>query len=209
MDTATAQQQQPFVPVTDEMLLNPDPADWLMIHRTYDFSGYSPLDQINRDNVGQLKLAWMRAMDSGPQEIRPLVYDGVMYIAHPGGDHIQALDATTGDLIWDYKRQLPEDIREYSGAGNRTRNLAIYGNKIYHLTWDAFIVALHAETGQVLWETILGSQITGYPVTYAVEGRQYLAVPVGGGTLANLSTYTPELEAPSGSNMIVTFVLPE
>ena len=153
MDTVTAQEQQSFVPVTDEMLLNPDPADWLMIHRTYDFSGYSPLDQINRSNVGQLKLAWMRAMDSGPQEIRPLVYDGVMYIAHPGGDHIQALDATTGDLIWDYKRQLPEDIREYSGAGNRTRNLAIYGNKIYHLTWDAFIVALHAETGEVVWET--------------------------------------------------------
>ena len=124
-----------------------------MIHRTYDFSGYSPLDQINRSNVGQLKLAWMRAMDSGPQEIRPLVYDGVMYIAHPGGDHIQALDATTGDLIWDYKRQLPEDIREYSGAGNRTRNLAIYDNKIYHLTWDAFIVALHAVTGEVVWET--------------------------------------------------------
>ena len=77
MDTVTAQEQQPFVPVTDEMLLNPDPADWLMIHRTY-----------------------------------------------------------------------------------------------------------------------------------AVEGRQYLAVPVGGGTLANLRTYTPELEAPSRSNMSVTFVLP-
>ena len=80
-----------------------------MVHRTYDFQAYSPLDQINRENVAQLQLAWMRAMDEGPQEIRPLVHDGVMYIAHPGSDHLQALDATTGDLIWDYERTVPED----------------------------------------------------------------------------------------------------
>ena len=102
-DTTTREVRE-LIPVTDEMLLNPDPKDWLMVHRTYDFHGFSPLDQINRDNVGQLKLAWMRAMDEGPQEIRPLVYDGVMYIAHPNSDHLQALDATTGDLIWDYER---------------------------------------------------------------------------------------------------------
>ena len=59
----------------------------------------------------------------------------------------------------------------------------------------------------MLWETILGSQITGYPVTYAVDGRQYLTVPVGG--VGNrLGTYAPELEAPTGSNMLVTFTLP-
>ncbi len=84
---------QDFVSVTDEMLRDPDPADWLMIHRTYDFQSFSPLDQINRDNVGQLRVAWMRAMDEGPQEIRPLVY-GVMYIAHPGGDQTRPEAAT-------------------------------------------------------------------------------------------------------------------
>ncbi len=104
-----AEQAQGFESVTDEMLLDPDPEDWLMVHRTYDFQAYSPLDQINRENVAQLQLAWMRAMDEGPQEIRPLVHDGVMYIAHPGSDHLQALDATTGDLIWDYERTVPED----------------------------------------------------------------------------------------------------
>ena len=139
--------------MTDEMLLDPDPADWLMVHRTYDFQSFSPLDQINRDNVGQLRLAWMRAMDEGPQEIRPLVYDGVMYIAHPGGDHLQALDATTGDLIWDYERSLPEDLRQYSRFGGRTRHLAIYGNHVYHLTADSYLVALDARTGELAWET--------------------------------------------------------
>ena len=158
LGVAAAEQTQEFVPVTDEMLLDPDPEDWLMVHRTYDFQAYSPLDQINRDNVDQLKLAWMRAMDPGPQEIRPLVYDGVMYIAHAGGDHLQALDATTGDLIWDYERTLPEDLREYATLGSRTRHLAIYGDNIFHLTADAYLVALDARTGELAWE----SQMTDY-----------------------------------------------
>ena len=148
-----AGQAQEFVPVTDEMLLDPDPADWLMVHRTYDFQSFSPLDQIDRTNVDQLQVAWMRAMDEGPQEIRPLVYDGVMYIAHPNGDHIQALDATTGDLLWNYARDLPDDLREYVQLGGRTRHLAIYGEHIYHLTADAYLIALDARTGELAWET--------------------------------------------------------
>ena len=131
-----------YVPVTDAMLRDPDPGDWLMPHRTYDFQAFSPLDQINRDNVGELRVAWMRAMDEGPQQFRPLVYDGVMYIANPGSDHLQALDATTGDLIWDYRWEVPADLREYSQLGNRTRSIAIYGDHIFHLTADAHPVAI-------------------------------------------------------------------
>ncbi len=64
-EVAARDEQEPFIPITDEMLLNPDPKDWLMHYRTFDFSGYSPLDQINGSNVDQLQLAWMRAMDAG------------------------------------------------------------------------------------------------------------------------------------------------
>ena len=85
-----AQEEREFVPVTDEMLLNPDPADWLMVHRTYDLTGYSPLDQINQSNVGQLKLAWMRAMDVGPQELRPLIYDGIMLLLKAYAPELEA-----------------------------------------------------------------------------------------------------------------------
>ena len=159
---------RPFVPITDEMLLDPDPDDWLMAHRTYDFQAYSPFSEINRDNVHTLQLAWMRAMDEGPQQIRPLVYDGVMYIAH-NGDHLQALDATTGDMLWDYRRQQPEDLREYAALGNRTRNLALYGTHIYHLTADAHLVAFDAETGELLWQTIMGSNML---VTFALPAAQ-------------------------------------
>ena len=149
----TASQDDDFAPVTRELLLDPKPEDWLMVHRTYDFHGFSPLDQINRENVGELRLSWMRAMDEGPQEIRPLVYAGVMYIAHAGGDHVQALDATTGDLLWDYERDLPQDLREYVQLGGRTRHLAIYGEHIFHLTADSYLIALDARTGELAWET--------------------------------------------------------
>ena len=150
---AAAGQAQEFVPITDEMLRDPDPADWLMAYRTYDFQAFSPLDEIDRENVGQLRLAWMRAMEEGGQQIRPLVYDGVMYIAQPGYDHLQALDATTGDLIWEYRRDQPDDIREHAQFGDRTRNLALYGRHVYHLTADAHIIAVDARTGELAWES--------------------------------------------------------
>ena len=177
-----------FVPVTDAMLRDPDPADWLMVHRTYDHHAYSPLDQINLENVGNLRLAWMRAMDNeGPQQLRPLVYDGVMYIAHPGSDHLQALDATTGDLIWDYRRELPTDLREYAQIGNRTRNLAIYGHNILHLSADAHLVAIDARTGEVSWESQLADYrdgITHSSGAIVIDGRVLSGRTCGPGNLA-------------------------
>src|SRR5687767_15982939 len=88
--------QTPFVPVTDAMLQKPDPAHWLMWRRTLDGWGYSPLDEINRNNVAQLRQVWKRDMaGGGSNESTPLVYDGVMYLPNTG-DNIQALDARTG-----------------------------------------------------------------------------------------------------------------
>ena len=92
-----------FRPVTEAMLRNPSPGDWLNWRRTDSAWGYSPLEQINKQNVSQLQLAWSWSMDdTGAQEATPLVYDGVMYLPNPRGV-IQALDAATGDLIWEYR----------------------------------------------------------------------------------------------------------
>src|SRR5262249_60197842 len=85
-----------FVPVTDEMLQNPAPADWLMWRRTLNGWGYSPLDQINRTNVRNLRMVWTRGMGPGVQEATPLVYRGVMYLPNPS-DLIQAMNAATGE----------------------------------------------------------------------------------------------------------------
>src|SRR5688572_30405550 len=88
---------KPFVPVTDEMLWKPSPSNWLSWRRTLDGFGYSPLDQIDRNNVSRLRMVWARGMGTGTVEATPLVYDGVMYLPGPG-DVIQAINARTGDL---------------------------------------------------------------------------------------------------------------
>src|SRR4029450_9913615 len=88
------------------MLLNPSPDDWLMFSRTYDAQRFSPLNQVNKQNVGQLALAWSRGLGQGLTETIPTVYKGVMYLIVPGGN-VQALDATTGDLLWEYQRPAP------------------------------------------------------------------------------------------------------
>ena len=137
-----------FEPVTDAVLENPSDADWLQWRRTYDGWAYSPLDQINRENVGNLQLAWSRALNPGTVELIPLVHDGVMYIPHPGGV-VEAVDATDGGLIWRYHRAPPEDG---SASGGHTRNIAIYDDKIFYAAPDD-LVALDARTGSVVWET--------------------------------------------------------
>src|SRR5580704_39746 len=106
---ANSQVVKNFVPVTPEMLLNPAPGDWLMFSRTYDAQRFSPLKQINKQNVGQLRLAWSRGMTAGQTESIPVVHNGVMYVINPGAI-VQALDGATGDLIWEYKRKLPAGV---------------------------------------------------------------------------------------------------
>ena len=170
---AASAQVKDFKPVTDEMLLHPNPGDWLMPSRTYDWQRFSPLDEINKQNVGQLRMAWSRGMASGISENIPMVYAGVMYVVNPGAV-IQALDATNGDLIWEYQRKLPADAKNFLGEGMRTRNLAIYDDTVLYTTPDGYLVALDARTGKVRWETQthdyhLRSQHTSGPIV--VDGK--------------------------------------
>src|SRR5437868_723465 len=98
-------QVKTFTPVTDQMLLNPSSDDWLMYSRTYDAQRFSPLNQIDKQNVGQLQKVWSNALpNAGTHESIPIVYQGVMYVVVPGCA-VQALDATNGKLIWEYKRE--------------------------------------------------------------------------------------------------------
>ena len=134
-----------YVPVTDAMLKNPDPGDWLMVRRNYQAWSDSPLSQITTDNVRGLRLAWVWTMNDGPgrNQPTPLVHNGIMYLVHPG--HIvQALDARTGDLIWENN----------VGPNSTTalRNLAIYENNVFMATNDARLVALDARNGKIVWE---------------------------------------------------------
>ena len=159
VETTLEGQISGFIPVTDEMLRDPDPADWLMYRRTYNGWGYSPLDQLDRDNVHELRLAWVWAMADGTNQPTPVVYDGVMYLANPGSI-IQALDARSGTLLWEYRREFPEEFS--SGGFNQIRNLAVYDDKIFLATKDAAMVALDARTGLVVWETQIADYQKGY-----------------------------------------------
>src|SRR6185295_17693476 len=126
--TAVLAQRPPFAPVTQEMLLKPSPDDWLMYSRTYDAQRFSPLKQINRQNVGQLKEVFKKELGNGPHESIPIVYRGVMYLLLPGAV-IQASDAS------------------------RAKTIAIYEDMVYYPSPDGYIVALDARTGEVKWET--------------------------------------------------------
>ena len=149
VQTALAQDNpvDKVTPVTDEMLLNPPDGDWLMWRRTYNGWGYSPLDQINKDNVGKLQLAWAWGMTPGGRtQETPLVHDGIMYIQN--STHlIQALNAATGELIWEYQYELPDGV---SPSGERSK--AIYGNNLILATRDAHIIALDTKTGDLVWD---------------------------------------------------------
>lgn len=142
-------QVQNYQPVTQEMLVKPNPNDWLMYSRTYDAWRYSPLKQINKNNVHELRMAWVRGLPDGVTETIPIVHDGVMYVIVPGGG-VEALDATTGDLIWEYKRAYKN---AQLGSVERTKALAIYEDMVYFTAPDGYVVALDARTGKVRWET--------------------------------------------------------
>ena len=149
--TLRAQSAADFVPVTDATLQNPAPEDWLMWRRTLDGWGYSPLNQIDRDNVGVLRMVWSRALAGGRGT--PLAYAGVLYVPQ-ASDVISALDAVTGDLKWEYRRDLPDDVYEYVGGNARNnRNIAIYDRLIINTSDDNYVFALDATTGDTVWET--------------------------------------------------------
>src|SRR5882762_627689 len=148
-----------FVPVTDEMLLHPDPNDWLMVRGNYQAWNHSALAQITRDNVKELKLAWAWNMNDGvgANEPTPLVHNGIMYLINVD-NILQALDARTGDLIWS-NRLRPQGQGGGTGA---MRNIAIYQDKVFFATTDAHLIALDARTGKVVWDTAIGELAKGY-----------------------------------------------
>ena len=158
-------QVKDFRPVTETMLRNPPPDDWLNWRRTDNAWGYSPLDQIKRDNVQKLQLAWSWVMEDGAQESTPLVHDGIMYLPNPHGV-IQALDAATGDLIWEYQpRQREAAAPTGSVIGGVQRNIAIFDDKVFGTTNDAHIIAVDARTGKLAWETVVADSKQGYGYT--------------------------------------------
>jgi len=138
-----------YTPVTEEMLLNPPAADWLMHYQNYAGWSHSPLKQINTKNVQNLQLRWVWSLDDGErQQITPLVHDGVMFVSTAINNKVQALNAATGDLIWE--NSLGPRLENQVNA--TARAMALYGNQLFYPASDATIYALDARTGKVNWK---------------------------------------------------------
>jgi alcohol dehydrogenase (cytochrome c) len=153
-----------YTPVTDAMMRNPDPADWLMIRHDYHANNFSTLNQITNNNVQDLRLVWTWAMNEGTNQPAPVVHNGTMFINNPG-NIVQALDAKTGELIWENR------IGE-TATGNSQRGLAIYDDKVYVTTGQAHIFALDARTGKNVWDTLIGDRTNG---TYSTSSGPIIA----------------------------------
>lgn len=183
-----------FTPVTEAHLIEPPAQDWLTWRRAYDAHGFSPLTEITARNASRLRSAWTWTLPPGTTETTPLVHDGVMFVA-AAGDRVYALDARTGDLLWQYTRRLPQGV-----GGGYKRGIALFGDKLYIGTPDTHVIALDAKTGKVVWDQQIGDPsiregIAGGPlvakgkVMVGTTGTGVGAVP-GGPQIVALDTET-------------------
>jgi alcohol dehydrogenase (cytochrome c) len=151
---------QNYVPVTDAMLRKPDPGDWLMIRHDYFASDYSPLNQITRDNVKDLKLVWMHPMnEGGTNQPAPIVHNGVIYLANTGGI-LQAIDGLTGKVIWE----------NHLGGNIAMRGISIYQDKIY-LASGNHVKAVDARNGKLAWDTEIAQGYSNSSGPLVINGK--------------------------------------
>ena len=158
-----------YSPVSDELLASPPAEDWLMWRRTWDLSGHSPLDQINRGNVGNLKLAYSVPLGQGGNMTTPLVHDGILFIADTG-NILRALDAASGAQLWQYQH----DDDELDG---RRIGIALHGDRVIVPHNDLDIVALNVRTGAVEWSHAIEKPMGNYtgPGYYSLRAAPIIA----------------------------------
>jgi alcohol dehydrogenase (cytochrome c) len=195
-----------YSPVTDARLLSPEPQNWLMYRANYAGWGYSPLDQINVSNVKKLVPVWTLSTGVGEgHQSPPMVNNGVMFVSTPQ-NQVLALDAKSGDVLWYYKKQLPEDLMQLHPTN---RGVALYEDKVYLATVDAHLVALDARTGKVVWDKTVDDYKKGVYHTLApliVRGK--VMVGSSGGELA-IRGFIQAFDARTGDTLWRTYTVPE
>ena len=205
ISSVCAQSPTPYQPVTSERLLNQDEDSWLLYRGSYDSHGYSPLDQIDRETVADLVPVW--SFSTGLREghqAPPIVNAGYMYVATPQ-NHVLALNAATGELLWRYVRYLPDDLQQFHPTN---RGVALWGERAYLATVDSYLVALDAVTGEVDWEVAVEDYYNGYYMTMApliVDG--IVMVGVSGGELG-IRGFVAGYDAETGVELWKTYTIP-
>lgn len=161
--------------VTTQRLLHAETDNgWLMYRRAYNSNGYAPFDQITAANVNKLQtvFTYKTGLKQG-HEGAPIVNGRYMFITTPL-DHVVALDATTGKILWKYQKQLSKRALKTVCCDVVNRGVALYGKDVYVATLDNHVVALNAQSGKVDWDSKLQDPGVGYALTVAplvVDGK--------------------------------------
>jgi alcohol dehydrogenase (cytochrome c)/quinohemoprotein ethanol dehydrogenase len=197
--------------ITTAMLVGADgdSANWISHGRTYSEQRFSPLDGVNRENVGQLGLAWYADMDTGRgQEATPLVIDGKLYLT-TAWSKVKAFDATTGKPLWEYDPKVPGETAVKACCDVVNRGLATYGDKLFFGTLDGRLIALDRETGTVAWETVTVDQSKSYTITGAprvIDGKVIIG---NGGAEFGVRGFVAAYDADSGKQLWKFYTVPE
>lgn len=173
-----------------------EPQSWLTYGGNYASQRYSRLNQINKENVSKLKVAWIYQpiQPASNLESSPIVADGVMYITEPPST-VTALDVRTGLRLWSYSPKLPEHVVSI-GLYATSRGVAILGDSVFIGTADAHLIALDAKTGAVRWNVTVADNKMGYSITgppLAIDGK--VLIGTGGSEAAVrglLDAYDPK-----------------
>ncbi|MSR13707.1 MAG: PQQ-dependent dehydrogenase, methanol/ethanol family [Gammaproteobacteria bacterium] len=203
--SATAADLPKYATVTAERLQHPEPGNWLMYRGSYNSWGYSKLKQITRDNVQRLRPVW--TYSTGMLEAHqapPIVNAGMLFITTPQ-NHLLALDARSGELVWRYQRELPEDLFQLHPTN---RGVALYGDAVYIATVDAHLIALDAQIGTPLWDQPVEDYLAGYYMTLAplaIDGK--ILIGVSGGEFGTRG-FIQAFAAADGKPLWKTYTIP-
>ena len=203
---ALAQAQiQNYSGVTQERLSNPEPQNWLMYRRTYDGQGFSPLNQINSGNVKDLVPVWTfsTGLIEGHQA-PPIVNNGVMFVSTPQAQVI-ALDAKTGEMLWRYKHQLPEDLTQLHPTN---RGVALLGDRLYLATTDDFLISIDAKTGKEVWAKPVEDYRKGHYMTLAPLVADGKVMVGGSGGEYGVRGFVAAYDAQTGDQVWRTYTIP-
>ena len=196
---------QKYTPVTADRLKKPEDGNWLLFRRTYDGWGFSPLQGINRDNVGRLQPVWSFATGQiEGHQAPPIVNNGVMFVATPG-NQLLALEAKTGNLLWRYKRPLPEDMTPLHPTN---RGVGLFGDKVYFAAAESVLVALDAKTGKEVWTAKVDDYKVGHYMTLmplVIDGK--VLVAASGGELG-IRGFLAAYDSETGKELWRTFTVP-
>ena len=191
--------------VTADRLQKPADGDWLMIRRSYDGWGYSPLDQITPANVSRLEPAWVFSTGvSSGHEAAPIVNNGVMFVSTPS-HQVVAIDAKTGVILWRWIKEVAENV---VAPHPTSRGVALYGDKVFFAANDAVLVALNARTGLGAWRTTVADNKSGYYMTLAplvADGK--VMVGASGGELG-IRGFVAAFDPETGRELWRTYTVP-